>query len=171
MSSLPWEIVTSEGDLATVSSFFFCVENHLHPDAASRGLISRSWHCFCQIFMRSSACEGNIPLNRQLPANAHWLIWNWGEGNYTAISLNLKPRYVCEMIVQYGLLMVFYYAGSIYDIILGYSPLLHPQFFLAGTDAVRICTLCVCVCVLILHSVTNEAFSGDFFKYSPSNGI
>ena len=28
------------------------------------------------------------------------------------------------MIVQYGLLMVFYYAASIYDIILGYGPFL-----------------------------------------------
>lgn len=107
--------------MATVSFF---VEDHLCPVAASRGLISRSWHCCLQIFMRSSACEGNIPLNRQLPANAHWLIWIWGEGNYAAISLNLKPHYVCEMILQYGLLMAFYYTASIYDIILGYSPLL-----------------------------------------------
>lgn len=125
VSRLLGEIFTSRGDLATVSLF---VEDHLCPVAASRGLISRFWHCYYfQIFMRSSACEGNIPLNRQLPANAHWLIWIWGEGNYAAISLNLKPRYVCKMIVQYGLLMVFYYAASIYDIILGYGPLLQLQ--------------------------------------------
>lgn len=98
------------------------------PVEASRGLISRSWHCCFQIFMRSSAYEGNVPLNRQLPANAHWLIWMWGEGNYAAISLNLKPRYVCGMIVQYGSLMAFYYTASIYDIILGYSTLLQLCF-------------------------------------------
>lgn len=134
MSSLPWEIFTSKADLATLSFF---AEDHLYPVAASRGLIFRSWHCCFQIFMRSSACEGNIPLNRQLPANAHWLIWIWGEGNYAAISLNLKPRYVCNMIVLYGVLMAFYNAPSIYDIILGYSSLLQLYFFfLAGTDAV-----------------------------------
>lgn len=112
VSTLPWEIFTSEGDLATLSFF---VEDHLYPVAASGGLISRSWHCCFQIFMRPSFCEGNIPLNRQLPANAHWLIWIWGEENYTAISLNLKPRYVCKMIVQYALLMAFYNTASMYD--------------------------------------------------------
>lgn len=102
--------------------FFFCWRPFVPFFAGSGGLISRSWHCYFQIFMRSLACEGNIPLNWQLPANAQWLIWIWGEGNYAAISLNLKPRFVCEMIVQYGLLMAFHYAGSIYKIILGYSP-------------------------------------------------
>lgn len=71
ISSSPWEIFTSKGDLATLRFF---VEDHLYPVAASRGLISCSWHCCFQIFMRSSACESKIPLNRQLPANAHWLI-------------------------------------------------------------------------------------------------
>lgn len=117
------------------------------PCCGWRGTNISFWHCCLQIFMRSSACEGNIPLNRQLPANAHWLIWIWGEGNYAAISLNLKPHYVRKMIVQYGLLMAVYHTASIYDIIL---------VIVLYYSCRNRCTVCVWMIYILSQ---NEAFT------------
>lgn len=145
----------------------FFVQDHLYPVVASRGLIFCSWHCSFSTFMRFSACEGNIPLNPQLPANAHWLIWIWGEGNYAAMSLNLKPWYVCNMIALYRLLMAFpVYMISFWVIALYYSFTL---FSSRERCNLHMHTACVCVDYKRSYTISNEHLL--IFKYFPSDVI